>query len=39
VIFIQDERLEKLIEIPIIKLKKSNIVYELPNDILNSEEE
>jgi len=27
------------VEIPLSKLKKANLIYELPNGILNSEEE
>ena len=38
-IFLLDDKLEKIVEIPLSKLKKANLIYELPNDILNSEEE
>ena len=38
-IFLLDENLGKTIEIPINKLKKSNLIYEMPKGILNSEEE
>lgn len=39
VIFISDGKLNKVIQIPIEKLKKANLVYEIPNGILDSEEE
>ena len=38
-IFSLDDKLEKIVEIPLSKLKKANLIYELPNGILNSEEE
>ena len=38
-IFLLDDKLEKIVEIPLSKLKKANLIYELPNGILNSEEE
>ena len=38
-IFLLDENLGKTVEIPINKLKKSNLIYEMPRGILNSEEE
>ena len=38
-IFLLDDKLGKIVEIPLSKLKKANLIYELPNGILNSEEE
>lgn len=38
-VFLLDDKLEKIVEIPLSKLKKANLIYELPNGILNSEEE
>ena len=38
-IFISDVKLEKIVQIPLEKLKKANLVYEIPNGILDSEEE
>ncbi len=38
-IFLFDDNLEKIVEIPLSKLKKANLIYEIPNNILNSEEE
>lgn len=38
-VFLLDDKLEKIVEIPLSKLKKANLIYELPNSILNSEEE
>ena len=38
-IYVLDEKLEKTVEIPINKLKKSKLIYEMPNGILKSEEE
>lgn len=38
-IFLNDISLNKIIEIPIDKIKKSNLIYTMPNGILNSEEE
>lgn len=39
IIYLDDIKLNKLIEIPLTKLKKANIVYKMPNEALNSEEE
>lgn len=39
IIYLNDIKLNKLIEIPLTKLKKANIVYKMPNEALNSEEE
>lgn len=38
-IFLFDDNLEKIVEISLSKLKKANLIYEIPNNILNSEEE
>lgn len=38
-IFINDQILNKIVEIPIDKIKKSNLIYKMPNGILNGEEE
>ena len=38
-IYINDIKLNKIIEIPLNKLKKANIVYKMPTGALNSEEE
>ena len=38
-VFLLDDKSEKIVEIPLSKLKKANLIYELPNGILNSEEE
>ena len=38
-VFLLDDKLKKIVEIPLSKLKKANLIYELPNGILNSEEE
>ena len=38
-IFISDVKLEKVVQIPLEKLKKANLVYEIPNGILDSEED
>ncbi|MDO5088813.1 MAG: ribosome maturation factor RimP [Leptotrichiaceae bacterium] len=38
-IFLNDINMGKVIEIPLSKLKKANLIYELPNDILEKEEE
>ena len=38
-IFISDVKLEKIVQIPLEKLKKANLVYEIPNGILDSEED
>ena len=38
-IFLNDINIGKIIEIPLSKLKKANIIYELPNDTLEKEEE
>ena len=38
-VFLLDDKLGKIVEIPLSKLKKANLIYELPNGILNSEEE
>jgi len=37
-IFLLDENLGKVVEIPLLKLKKANLIYEIPNGILNGEE-
>ena len=39
IIYITDEKLGKIIEIPLNKLKKSNLIYEMPSGILDSKEE
>ena len=39
IIYLDDIKLNSLIEIPLTKLKKANIVYKMPNEALNSEEE
>ena len=39
IIYLDDIKLNRLIEIPLTKLKKANIVYKMPNEALNSEEE
>ncbi len=39
IIYIMDEKLGKIIGIPLNKLKKSNLIYEMPNDMLDSKEE
>ncbi len=38
-IYVNDIKLNKIIEIPLNKLKKANIVYKMPTGALNSEEE
>ena len=38
-IFLNDINIGKIIEIPLSKLKKANLIYELPNDTLEKEEE
>ena len=38
-IFLLDNNTEKVYEIPLSKLKKSNLIYEMPGNILESEEE
>ena len=38
-IFLNDINIRKIIEIPLSKLKKANLIYELPNDTLEKEEE
>ena len=38
-IFLNDINIEKIVEIPLSKLKKANLIYELPNDTLEKEEE
>lgn len=38
IIFLNDENLGKIVEIPISKLKKANIVYEFSKEIFNEEE-
>ena len=38
-VFLLDDKLEKIVEIPLSKLKKANLIYELPNDTLEKEEE
>ena len=37
-IFLLDENLGKVVEIPLLKLKKANLIYEIPNGVLNGEE-
>lgn len=39
IIFLTDINIAKTVEIPLSKLKKANLIYELPNDILEKEEE
>ena len=39
IIYLDDIKLNRLIEIPLTKLKKANIVYKMPNEALNGEEE
>ena len=39
IIYIMDEKLGKIIGIPLNKLKKSNLIYEMPSDMLDSKEE
>ena len=39
IIYITDEKLGKIIEIPLNKLKKANLIYEMPSGILDSKEE
>lgn len=39
IIYITDEKLGKIIGIPLNKLKKSNLIYEMPSGILDSKEE
>lgn len=39
IIFLTDEKLNATVEIPISKIKKSNLVYEFSEEILNREEE
>ena len=38
-IFLNDINIGKIVEIPLSKLKKANLIYELPNDTLEKEEE
>lgn len=38
-IFLNDINIGKIVEIPLTKLKKANLIYELPNDTLEKEEE
>ena len=38
-IFLNDQNIGKTVEIPLSKLKKANLIYELPNDTLEKEEE
>ena len=38
-IFLNDINIGKIVEIPLSKLKKANLTYELPNDTLEKEEE